>query len=88
MSNLAITNISWKYYLIFICLNAIDFIIIALFFPETKGNLDWCSSFQEDTDRRETQARHSSRWRKYSETKSTRTICRIPARTRRWIITS
>ncbi|KAH9856650.1 general substrate transporter [Lenzites betulinus] len=37
VSNLAINNISWKYYLIFICLNAIDFVVIALFFPETKG---------------------------------------------------
>ncbi|OSC98277.1 general substrate transporter [Trametes coccinea BRFM310] len=37
VSNLAINNISWKYYLVFICLNAIDFVIIALFFPETKG---------------------------------------------------
>ncbi|THH00219.1 hypothetical protein EW026_g2289 [Hermanssonia centrifuga] len=37
VSNLAIANISWKYYLVFICLNAIDFVIIILFFPETKG---------------------------------------------------
>ena len=37
MSNLAIANISWKYYLVFICLNAVDFIVIAFFFPETKG---------------------------------------------------
>ncbi|KAI0671410.1 general substrate transporter [Trametes maxima] len=37
VSNLAINNISWRYYLVFICLNAIDFVIIALFFPETKG---------------------------------------------------
>ena len=37
VSTIAITNISWKYYLVFICLNAVDFIIITLFFPETKG---------------------------------------------------
>ena len=37
MSNLAIANISWRYYLVFICLNAVDFIVIAFFFPETKG---------------------------------------------------
>ncbi|EJF64770.1 general substrate transporter [Dichomitus squalens] len=37
VSNIAITNISWRYYLVFIVLNAIDFIIIGLFFPETKG---------------------------------------------------
>lgn len=39
VSNLAINNISWKFYLLFIILNFIDFIIIALFFPETKGTL-------------------------------------------------
>ncbi|KAL6302497.1 general substrate transporter [Sparassis latifolia] len=37
VSNLAISNIGWKYYLVFICLNFVDFIIIAFFFPETKG---------------------------------------------------
>lgn len=37
VSNMAISNISWRYYLVFICLNAIDFVVIALFFPETKG---------------------------------------------------
>ncbi|KAI0707119.1 general substrate transporter [Earliella scabrosa] len=37
VSNIAITNISWRYYLVFIVLNAVDFFIITLFFPETKG---------------------------------------------------
>ena len=37
VSNIAIANIGWKYYLLFICLNAIDFIVIAVFFPDTKG---------------------------------------------------
>ncbi|RDX57036.1 general substrate transporter [Lentinus brumalis] len=37
VSNIAINNISWRYYLVFICLNFVDFIIIGLFFPETKG---------------------------------------------------
>ncbi|KAI0767994.1 general substrate transporter [Trametes elegans] len=37
VSNLAISDISWRYYLVFICLNAVDFAIIAFFFPETKG---------------------------------------------------
>ncbi|CCL98787.1 uncharacterized protein FIBRA_00792 [Fibroporia radiculosa] len=37
VSNLAIESIDWKYYIVFICLNAVDFIIIAFFFPETKG---------------------------------------------------
>lgn len=30
-------KIRWKYYILFIILNAIDFIIIAFLFPETKG---------------------------------------------------
>lgn len=37
VSNLALNKIGWRYYLLFICLNAVDFVIIALFFPETKG---------------------------------------------------
>ncbi|EKM58415.1 uncharacterized protein PHACADRAFT_252717 [Phanerochaete carnosa HHB-10118-sp] len=37
VSNLALNNVSWRYYLLFIILNAIDFVVIALFFPETKG---------------------------------------------------
>ncbi|PIL35409.1 MFS general substrate transporter [Ganoderma sinense ZZ0214-1] len=37
VSNIAIVNISWKYYVVFIVLNAVDFVIMALFFPETKG---------------------------------------------------
>ena len=42
-------NIRWKYYVIFIILNAIDFTIILFFFPETKGinylqlTKLWCS---------------------------------------------
>jgi hypothetical protein len=34
---LAMTNITWKFYMLFVALNFADFIIIALFFPETKG---------------------------------------------------
>lgn len=34
---MAMNKIRWKYYIIFIILNAIDFVIIAFFFPETKG---------------------------------------------------
>ncbi|KAF7796468.1 hypothetical protein EIP86_007645 [Pleurotus ostreatoroseus] len=52
VSNTAITNIGWKYYLVFICLNFVDFIIITLFFPETKGkSLEQMSEiFGDDTD--------------------------------------
>ena len=38
VSNIAIANIGWKYYLLFICLNAVDFIMVVLFFPDTKGS--------------------------------------------------
>lgn len=34
---MAIENVGWRYYLLFILLNFIDFCLIALFFPETKG---------------------------------------------------
>ncbi|KZT07730.1 general substrate transporter [Laetiporus sulphureus 93-53] len=37
VSNLAIENISWRYYILFICLNFVDFLIITFTFPETKG---------------------------------------------------
>ncbi|KAI0077861.1 general substrate transporter [Panus rudis PR-1116 ss-1] len=37
VSNMAMTNIGWRYYLVFIILNAIDFTVMLLFFPETKG---------------------------------------------------
>ncbi|KAF8589342.1 general substrate transporter [Ramaria rubella] len=36
-SPVAMQNISWKYYVVFIVLNLVDFLIIALLFPETKG---------------------------------------------------
>ncbi|KAI0734283.1 general substrate transporter [Fomitopsis betulina] len=37
VSNMAIENVGWRYYLLFILLNFIDFCLIALLFPETKG---------------------------------------------------
>ncbi|RDB25726.1 High-affinity glucose transporter [Hypsizygus marmoreus] len=37
VSPLAMTNVKWKFYMLFVSLNLVDFIIIALFFPETKG---------------------------------------------------
>jgi len=36
-SPIGMANAGWKFYLLFVCLNAADFIIITLFFPETKG---------------------------------------------------
>jgi len=37
VSPLAMTNITWKYYLLFVCLNFVDLGVIAFVFPETKG---------------------------------------------------
>jgi Sugar (and other) transporter len=36
-SPVALQNVSWKYYILFMVLNLADFFIIAFFFPETKG---------------------------------------------------
>lgn len=33
----AMDTISWKFYLIFVIINALDFVAILIFFPETKG---------------------------------------------------
>ena len=32
----AITNIGWKYYLVFMCLTVISIVVIYFFYPETK----------------------------------------------------
>ncbi|KAI0067207.1 general substrate transporter [Artomyces pyxidatus] len=37
VSPIGMANIGWKFYILFIVLNTIDFLVIALFFPETKG---------------------------------------------------
>jgi len=37
VSPLAIKNVNWKFYILFICLNFVDFLLILFFFPETKG---------------------------------------------------
>lgn len=43
VSTLAMNSIGWKYYLLFILLNTVDFVVIALFFPETKGLFFVCN---------------------------------------------
>ncbi|TCD67159.1 hypothetical protein EIP91_000444 [Steccherinum ochraceum] len=52
VSNLAMNNVSWRYYLLFIILNALDFVVIALFFPETKGKSleDMAEIFGDNVD--------------------------------------
>ncbi|KAF8121805.1 sugar transporter [Boletus edulis] len=36
-SPIGLANVGWKFYLLFVFLNAVDLILIAIFFPETKG---------------------------------------------------
>lgn len=36
-SPVGMQNSSWRYYIVFIVLNAVDFLVIAFLFPETKG---------------------------------------------------
>jgi len=61
VSNMAINNVSWRYYLLFICLNAIDFVIITLFFPETKGKSleEMAEIFGDEVALSESQDHHS-----------------------------
>ncbi|KAJ3573126.1 hypothetical protein NP233_g2626 [Leucocoprinus birnbaumii] len=37
VSPIALDNVNWKFYMLFICLNFVDFLAILFFFPETKG---------------------------------------------------
>ncbi|KAF8240724.1 general substrate transporter [Tricholoma matsutake] len=37
VSPMAMTNVTWRFYMLFVALNLVDFVIITLFFPETKG---------------------------------------------------
>jgi len=39
VSPIALENVGWKFYILFIVLNAVDLVIITLFFPETKGKI-------------------------------------------------
>lgn len=39
VSPIALQNVGWRFYMLFICLNFVDFIAIFFFFPETKGLL-------------------------------------------------
>jgi len=38
VSPIAMAKVGWKFYMLFVSLNFVDLVIIALFFPETKGN--------------------------------------------------
>ncbi|KAF8150613.1 general substrate transporter [Crassisporium funariophilum] len=37
VSPLGIAKVQWKFYMLFVCLNFVDLILITMFFPETKG---------------------------------------------------
>ncbi|KDQ57000.1 hypothetical protein JAAARDRAFT_280302 [Jaapia argillacea MUCL 33604] len=55
VSPIAMTNIGWKFYIVFVCLNAIDFLIIMFLFPETKGKTleEMAVVFGDDVDARQ-----------------------------------
>ncbi|KAH7907275.1 general substrate transporter [Hygrophoropsis aurantiaca] len=36
-SPIGLADVGYKFYILFVCLNAFDFVMIAMFFPETKG---------------------------------------------------
>jgi hypothetical protein len=42
VSPIALQNVNWKFYILFICLNFFDFIAVLFFFPETKGTSSCC----------------------------------------------
>lgn len=35
---IGMANVGWKFYILFVVLNFVDMIVIAIFFPETKGS--------------------------------------------------
>ncbi|EPT01377.1 hypothetical protein FOMPIDRAFT_1048820 [Fomitopsis schrenkii] len=60
VSNMAIENVGWRYYLLFILLNLIDFCLIALLFPETKGKTleQMAEVFGDEVDPHEVLGQH------------------------------
>jgi len=62
-SPIGMTNVGWKFYLLFVCLNAVDFVIIAHFFPETKGKSleEMAVLFGDEVDARQVLEEHIDR---------------------------
>ncbi|TDL20783.1 sugar transporter [Rickenella mellea] len=72
VSPIAMTNIGWKYYLMFVCLNALSFVIIALFFPETKGKSleEMAVVFGDQIDAGDVLAKHGDAHLTHADTSS------------------
>lgn len=69
-SPIAMTNVKWRFYILFVVLNAVTFLCVFAFFPETKGEQLSCiiSSALFDCN---AQASPWNKWLRSSETKST-----------------
>ncbi|KAF8910867.1 general substrate transporter [Mucidula mucida] len=61
VSPLAMDNVGWKFYLLFILLNLCDFVVILFFFPETKGKTleDMAAVFGDEVDNRQVLDAHN-----------------------------
>ncbi|KAF8556197.1 sugar transporter [Imleria badia] len=60
-SPIGMASVGWKFYLLFVFLNAVDFIVIMLFFPETKGKSleDMAVIFGDEFDAKHVLQEHS-----------------------------
>lgn len=60
VSPVAMVRITWKFYVLFICLNAVSFVCILLFFPETKGKSleEMAEVFGDQVDTQAVLAKH------------------------------
>ncbi|EPQ52878.1 general substrate transporter [Gloeophyllum trabeum ATCC 11539] len=60
VSPIAMKNVGWKFYILFVCLNAFDFLVILFFFPETKGKTleEMAVVFGDDIDARQVLDEH------------------------------
>ncbi|KAF9009839.1 general substrate transporter [Hymenopellis radicata] len=61
VSPLAMDNVGWKFYLLFILLNFCDFVVILFFFPETKGKTleQMAAVFGDEIDNRQVLDAHN-----------------------------
>lgn len=68
VSPLAMTSLKWKFYMLFVSLNLVDFTVITLFFPETKGTVTKPNLLLAVSNCMKFQAKHWRKWMKYLAT--------------------
>ncbi|KAF9223529.1 general substrate transporter [Gyrodon lividus] len=68
-SPIGMANVGYKFYILFVCLNAADFIIIACFFPETKGKSleEMAIIFGDEVDAKQVLEEHLDRKEEHIE---------------------